>query len=170
MGDGPLPKEGHLWFFFDIERWPSGSKPSDAGGAVVLFDTGATLEATAPPANLPERQRFPLCAVTLEAYDDIPDLGNEEWLDERLDPVQDVMELECELVTNGITFAQRRKEAERVEQLEPRARDWRLLLQVESDGNAKMMWGDAGRLYFWIREEDLRAARFDRTWPMFQCS
>lgn len=191
----------NLWFFFDLERWPSGSKPSDAGGAVVLFDTGATLEATAPPANLPERQRFPLCAVTLEAYDDIPDLANEKWLDERLEeghrhetyddisaylmygwstdphkllgfanPVQDVMELECELVTNGITFAQRRKEAERVEQLEPRARDWRLLLQVESDGNAKMIWGDAGRLYFWIREEDLRAARFDRAWPMFQCS
>jgi uncharacterized protein YwqG len=84
-------------------------------------------------------------------------------------PVQDVMELDCELVTNGIPFGQRRKEAERVKELEARARDWRLLLQVESDGNAKMMWGDAGRLYFWMREQDLRDARFDRTWLLFQC-
>jgi uncharacterized protein YwqG len=201
LGESPLPRSGQLWFFFEVEGWPSGSKPSDAGGAVVLFDDGtAGLEPTVPPADLPKRAVFPACSVTMEPYEDIPSLTNERWLDERLEdghrdetyddiaayltsgwstdphkllgyanPVQDVMELGCELVTNGITFAERRKEAERVKELEPRARDWRLLLQVESDGNAGMMWGDAGCLYFWIREEDLRAARFDRTWLMFQC-
>jgi uncharacterized protein YwqG len=84
-------------------------------------------------------------------------------------PIQDVMELECQLAANGIPFAKRKKAAVPFEELESGARDWRLLFQVESDGTAKMMWGDAGRLYFWIRDEDLRGARFDRTGVVFQC-
>ena len=32
------------------------------------------------------------------------------------------------------------------------------------------MWGDVGRLYFWIRDADLRARRFDATWLILQCS
>lgn len=51
-----------------------------------------------------------------------------------------------------------------------RSREWRLLLQLGSDEKAlKWMWGDCGSLYFWIREQDLRAKRFDRTWLILQC-
>jgi uncharacterized protein YwqG len=32
-----------------------------------------------------------------------------------------------------------------------------------------MMWGDLGMLYYWIREEDLAARRFDRVWGISQC-
>ncbi len=50
--------------------------------------------------------------------------------------------------------------------------DARLLLQVDSDFTWKdaslpetgMMWGDAGRIYFYIKQEDLRVQRFDATW------
>ena len=42
-------------------------------------------------------------------------------------------------------------------------------LQLDSDDAAKMMWGDAGRLYFWIRDQDLRERRFDKTWMIYQC-
>ncbi len=31
------------------------------------------------------------------------------------------------------------------------------------------MWGDAGRLYFMIREEDLAARRFEDCWMTLQC-
>lgn len=48
--------------------------------------------------------------------------------------------------------------------------DWRLLLQIDSDDNADWMWGDAGSLYFCIREQDLRAWNFDRVWGIFECS
>lgn len=38
----------------------------------------------------------------------------------------------------------------------------------------QMSWGfdpeDAGScLYYWIRDEDLRACRFDRAWMILQC-
>ena len=46
---------------------------------------------------------------------------------------------------------------------------WRLLLQVDSDDEMEMMWGDCGMLYYCIRDEDLRARRFDDVWLVSQC-
>ncbi len=43
------------------------------------------------------------------------------------------------------------------------------MLQVDSDDEAGMMWGDAGMLYYWIRDDDLAARRFDRAWCVMQC-
>lgn len=49
------------------------------------------------------------------------------------------------------------------------AGQWRLLLQVCSESEAGMMWGDAGMLYFLIRDEDLKRGDFSRTWMVLQC-
>ena len=198
----PLPRTGHLWFFYDVKGFPGGASPSNGGGAIVLYDgSGAALVRTEPPPDLSEKSRFSSCAVTLEAYEDIPDPANERWLDELLGqdearaemygeiqselesglqrnphkllgyagPIQDVMELDCQLEANGIPFAKRKKEAVRVEALKAGARDWRLLFQVESDGNAKMMWGDAGRIYYWIKHSDLVARDWASSWLILQC-
>lgn len=32
-----------------------------------------------------------------------------------------------------------------------------------------MMWGDAGRLYWWIRDADLRNGEWDDSWFVLQC-
>ncbi len=46
-------------------------------------------------------------------------------------------------------------------QKDPRDSDEALiLLQVDSDDGARMMWGDVGRLYYLIQRNDLRAKRF----------
>ncbi len=50
------------------------------------------------------------------------------------------------------------------------ARRWRLLLQLDSDDNANMMWGDLGMLYFCLSEESLAARRFDDGVVILQCS
>ncbi len=49
------------------------------------------------------------------------------------------------------------------------AMDWELLLQVDSEQSADILWGDAGMLYFLIRKDDLRQRRFDQTWMQFDC-
>ena len=47
--------------------------------------------------------------------------------------------------------------------------DWKLLLQIDSDNDLDVMWGDAGMLYFGIRESALRAQRFNETQMTMQC-
>lgn len=50
-----------------------------------------------------------------------------------------------------------------------KAADWRLLLQLGTDVDRGWRWGAGGGLYFWIRAQDLAAARFDRAWAVVQC-
>ncbi len=47
--------------------------------------------------------------------------------------------------------------------------DWRLLLQVDSDNNAAMMWGDVGVLYFYIPRQALIARDFSEVHLVMQC-
>jgi uncharacterized protein YwqG len=48
--------------------------------------------------------------------------------------------------------------------------DWRLLLQIDSDSNAAMMWGDVGLLYFYIPHMALAARNFSQAHLIMQCS
>ena len=82
------------------------------------------------------------------------------------------MKLKCQLVSNGIYMGGSGGppfDAAKAEELAPGAEDWRLLLQLDSDPHAGMLWGDVGRLYFWIREEDLRNRNFDHVWMLLEC-
>jgi uncharacterized protein YwqG len=49
------------------------------------------------------------------------------------------------------------------------APNWSLLLQVDSDDDLKLMWGDAGMLYYGIRNEALDASRFGESKATVQC-
>ena len=87
-------------------------------------------------------------------------------------PVQnDSMELQCQLVTGGVDCGSaagyRSPEGQR---LASQPNDWRLLLQLDTDDDVGVMWGDAGTLYFWVRERDARAGRFGDVWLVLQCS
>ncbi len=86
-------------------------------------------------------------------------------------PIQNEMRLECQLVSHGLYCGDARGGRDpRAKELAPGAADWRLLLQVDTDDDAGMMWGDCGRLYFWIREDDLRDCAFENAWMILQCS
>ncbi|MFK7933295.1 MAG: YwqG family protein [Saprospiraceae bacterium] len=41
-----------------------------------------------------------------------------------------------------------------------KALKWRLLFQFDSDNNLEISWGDWGRIYFFIHEDDLKKQRF----------
>ena len=80
------------------------------------------------------------------------------------------MQLEAQLVTNGLYCgdAQGYHDPRRPE-LEKTCEDWRLLLLLDSDESAKLMWGDVGMLYFWVRHSDVLRSDFSRTWMTLQC-
>jgi hypothetical protein len=84
--------------------------------------------------------------------------------------IQGDMRLGLQLVTNGIPCGNPAAYQDpRVPALKAGAADWRLLLQLDSD-DARWSWGDLGRLYFWIRRDDLANRNFDRIWCGLQCS
>lgn len=83
----------------------------------------------------------------------------------------DSMELECQLASHGLYCGDASGYNDpRAANLAAGAKDWRLLLQLDSDDAAGMMWGDCGLIYFWMRESDLAKRDFDRCWMILQCS
>ncbi len=59
---------------------------------------------------------------------------------------------------------------ESLKQLLTETDDWRLLLQLDTDkAGPGWMWGDVGRLYFWIPTEKLNNKAFDEVWLQLQC-
>ena len=68
----------------------------------------------------------------------------------------DDLELTAELVWHGIYCGNSTGYREgKSRGLGACAADWRLLLQLDSEKDAALMWGDLGRLFFMIREKDL---------------
>jgi uncharacterized protein YwqG len=75
---------------------------------------------------------------------------------------------ECQLISNGVICGcpeDFESQRERIDELEAGVKDWRLLLQIDSDRSGpNWTWGDMGRLYFCIRDDDLAARRFEKSW------
>jgi uncharacterized protein YwqG len=199
--DLPLPEDGHLLFFYDMEVQPWGFDPHDGGGARVVYVPKGTQLARGsgrPPDPAPARQLrceagecLPSREYLLDRLDgpagfspdalrrELDKLGDAE--EQQLRPygghalggwpdnVQNLMELQCELVTNGIYCGDPEGYADpRAAALRQSAGEWRLLLQLDTDEDF-WMWGDDGKLYFWCRERDLATQRFDQCWTILQC-
>jgi len=87
------------------------------------------------------------------------------------DPIQGDMQVGCEIIDKGYTWESLRKNEELHREVIQSALKWRLLLQMDSEEEKTgMVWGDVGRIYFWIREEDLECMRFDRVICEMQCT
>jgi uncharacterized protein YwqG len=166
---------------------------------VAWFDAEpAALVRTAPPVTGSPAQLFHPSALSFACGVDLPDAYDlifERILDAMTDEqqstyaelldarnpttyhhllghpqlVQNDMRLECELASNGINVGTP-EGYEDSESARLRAHDWRLLLQVDTDEEGPgWMWGDVGRIYFWIKQHDLAARRFDKSWLVLQC-
>jgi uncharacterized protein YwqG len=200
--EGVLPKQGHLFFFYDSSQEAWGFDPKHRGMSKVFHSAGVPLVRTAAPRRLADACRFKSCALRFarawslagfiqrksagldlsekeeEGCDDLEESigreigieGTRHQLLGRADPVQNEMELECQLASNGVYCGNPEGYRDpRAKNLKKGAADWRLLLQVDSDDTAAMMWGDLGRVYFWIRKQDLAQRNFDGVWTILQC-
>ena len=85
------------------------------------------------------------------------------------EPVQNFdMELECELASRGLQLGEEcGLDASRQGELREASKDWRLLLQLDTDDTTGWAWGDLGKIYFWIREADARVGDFSQIRLMF---
>ena len=91
------------------------------------------------------------------------------------DIIQNNMTLQCELISRGYYLGgswEKIPLEERSALRTPSVRDWQLLFQLDTveNGDFELMFGDCGRIYFYIRREDLAQRRFDRVWLIQQCS
>jgi uncharacterized protein YwqG len=184
-----LPPEGRLYVFHDDER------AGFADHASVAFSQApATGEAPAVP-GLSAKLTFNERRVRFMLFTSIPSL---DWLDVDVraldvddddfdqlvsapdEPFGDELQhriggypseiqngqlaLECEHLARGLPLGRPAPNTA----IARAAKTWRLLLQVDSDPALKMNWGDAGRLYVFVREADARAADFTKTVTIWQ--
>ncbi len=85
------------------------------------------------------------------------------------DVIQNPMELECQLASNGVYVGTLEGYATaRTKQLAHGASEWYLLAQIDSDEDLGLMWEDGGRIYWWLRHQDASAGRVDRCWGILQ--
>ena len=193
-----LPQSGMLWFFYDAQQQTFGEDPADRGGWQVLYtdgDLNALHRASAPTA-LPAASQYHACLLSFaseltlsqQPRLEIPEL---DWSDDdqkkyesvlssfssqadratphhrmlgNPDTIQDDMRLECQLASNGVTDI----DDPRAAALSKGAMDWLLLLQIDTDDNIGMRWGNTGMLYFWIKSADLQTQHFDASWLVLQ--
>lgn len=192
--DNKLPEHGILYFFYDLEAFCWGFDPNDAAGSRVFFYDGPVEQLKKRPCPN-EIRRFSSSALVFSNQIDLPEysswlvehsLSDDEYeryldlfdelgldVDHKLlghsNNIQKGMELQCELVRNGIYCGSSAAYRDaQVTELAPGRFDWNLLLQVSSYDEDDMQWGDDGSLYFWIRTEDLGAKNFDQAWQILQ--
>lgn len=187
-----------LSLFYDCIDCPWGFSPNDRGSGRVFTFEKNNLAPAAIPSGLADEFQFESKTVVLsldismpgsrslliEAYS-IPDCdvkiieSLEQDQEENGRPmhhffgypalVQNDMELECQLASNGIDCGNDvNLEDPRVMELEEGVDDWQLLFQCDSDSDTGWHWGDDGRLYFWIKTADFVAGNFDNVWVILQ--
>ncbi|MUG66867.1 DUF1963 domain-containing protein [Paenibacillus campinasensis] len=86
------------------------------------------------------------------------------------DQIQGDMQLHCQTLYEQHGWSGRDTPG-MPEQKAQAALKWRLLLQIDSEEDKTgISWGDAGRIYFWIHEDDLASLCFDRVVCEMQCT
>jgi uncharacterized protein YwqG len=181
-----LPGQGRLFFFVD----PDGHGFSDQVQVFHCGGTGSTAEAPADVGSFPERR------IAFEQYLSRPsldwmgvDLSEIDVTDDELDQLSALpdepfgdeiqhriggypseiqggqMAVECELIRRGLPGDGATEISPAIQRA---SKSWRLLLQIDSDPALKMNWGDGGRLYVFVREQDAKAGDFSRTITLSQ--
>lgn len=187
----PLPGSGYLWFFYELEEMPWGFCPSHRGSFRVIgasaseplaereapsgafVSESCTKVSLHPVATLPEWPEVD--ENRWDAYSELKaSLGEDEpWhqVGGHPETIQGDMTTACAMVTRGVYLGRPPDLSpdQRV-QFEAEAKNWRLLLQIASDESLDWMWGDLGNLYWWMREDDIGAQRWDQAWFKLQCS
>ncbi len=197
--DSLLPNTGILYFFYNQGQETWGFDFKDKGSFKVVYypDKVDSLKRIHKPNDL--EMIFNSCTIKPNITKNIPSYNskyidslklnseendryfdlemyiNEEGTIHKLfgypNQIQGDMQYECPLVTKGLYLGDATgyndpKLPEYLKEYD----NWILLLQIDSDPKTGMMWGDLGRIYYWIKKDDLLKENFDDVWMILQCS
>jgi uncharacterized protein YwqG len=180
------PADRGAWRVIHVQNLATARERTAPPGTLSFAARGIQIaeELTVPdpwePAFLDEFNAERRAWSEVDGGDVVYDLVTEEVAGLRGDPIHQVfgwpaviqapMQLEVQLAANGIYVGNPTGyDDPRVEQLAIGATGWRLLAQFDSDDEVGWMWGDGGRLYFWIWEDALSAGRYESCWCVLQC-
>ncbi|RBL89779.1 YwqG family protein [Chitinophaga flava] len=188
-----LPDAGYLFFFYDADQSMGGYSPDERHLFSVIYFEGAEEDLRFPDFPESLSAQYAPCALSFETQVSMPykwgkefsflsseerdTYGEQIWKEAETnktlghaDILQGEMETLCQIVTNKeFTGDFNKFNGPEYDELRAGAKDWQLLLQVDSnEGNANMMWADLGRLYFWIKKQDLKEKNFDNCWCVLQ--
>ncbi|MDF9715713.1 DUF1963 domain-containing protein [Nocardioides sp. ChNu-153] len=195
LGPNDLPDAGVLAFFYDAAGQPWGFDDDDPlQWRVLHLPAGAPLAPRPLPDDHHPENRFTSCPVLVAAEPVFADVGDFEVTDVlgtddaaleayetavpprqdfahrllgRPETIQNDLRFDAALAATVAAGGAGEPAAEPTAEVAGR---WRLLAQVDSDEErTEMMWGDSGRLYFVMTEEDLRARAWDRVRVVLQC-
>lgn len=134
-------------------------------------------------ATYPHCEDFTILTEQIDDYNKFEEAGKELSIqrNDRMhrtlgwaDLIQNNTTWKCEMFSRGYSFgADYMKIPEEIRNGSklPSLHRWKLLFQLGTvkEGDFTLMFGDAGKLYFYIPEEDLKARRFDRVVGEMQC-
>jgi uncharacterized protein YwqG len=193
-----LPETGALLFFYAAEQQPWGYDPDHRGSCAVIlvpdletppvferhpsdpewpifkymgfqsFETlPSLLRDTVEDLKLSSEEQNEYVSLSESPFHDLPkhQIGGYPFTMQ-----QDDMELECQLVTNGLYLGDNSGYRDpRAAALTPGAKDWALLFQFDTDDELDVMWGDIGIIYFWVERHEAAQGRFGNSWVVLQC-
>ena len=190
-----LPAEGRLHVFLDMGVRAQDFEPEQPGACQVIWER-TSAKPLPQPEDLGGRSLIPPFPLTFQPRTSFADervgidwtsltRDEERTLDAAIlgflspEPAHqiggypgnlqgDVMEVECAVAAaRGGDIRELGTDDPTASELAA-ARDWRLLLQVDSDPGAGFDWVQNGRLFFWVREADARAGDFSRVFAIAQ--
>jgi uncharacterized protein YwqG len=167
-----LPSTGWLCVFCDFQALHNRTSLDERCWWLTYFDCDVgALRPAAHPGDPVEQLN--LCTVDIECEDSVPDVAailsghpdGEDWdicrsLNESINeawdfnPVHRLGGYPVLIQSQGGSGS---------------PSGWDFLLQIDSDQDVGVMWGDMGRVYFWITPQDLAARRFEAAWGSNQC-
>lgn len=175
LGAPELPAAGMLYFFYDADRqpWDIARAP---GAWRVLFHPHERELAEVRPDGPDDHQAFQACRLAVAPFLDFT-FHWAFWASKTV-PTEEEFE-RLEQLEESLAQLQRAPGVGIVHQVlgyprliqdgDPNGIDgrdrgdpYRLLLQVDSDRRTAMSWGDGGRLFYWIRQSDLKKRDFTR--------
>jgi uncharacterized protein YwqG len=168
-----LPKAGMLYFFFRLDL------DEEEEDSYILFSRSrGPLRRVAVPPDMPADQRFRERALLPRLEWTVPSPADtglaEELVNQHLELWEELEERVAEAqglayYPNGRSPVHRLLGHPRLIQTPGLADGTKLLLQVDSDREIGMMWGDAGTVYYLITDEELRSHKLaHEPWAMFQ--